>query len=148
MVVMDIDDRHWPLVVQTFDGLNTDEDVESFLARKARIYERGAPFVTLTYIGAYAWNVAHVQRMGEAMKSEPQSRALCRGCAIIAPSPSFRFVISSFYLIARIPYPHVVCDDLASAESWLRQRLRESHLPIPEYLGLSSVRPSRAPIAS
>jgi hypothetical protein len=144
MGVMDIDDRDWPLVVQTFDGLQTDADVDRFLLHKAEIYARGAPFVSLTYVGTYSLNYAHVARFAEATKLDPQSKLLCRGSAIIVPAPSFRFVISSFYLMARIPYPHIVCDDAASAESWLRVRLREAQLPIPDCLRTGSARPSRA----
>jgi hypothetical protein len=144
MAVMDIDDRHWPLIVQTFDGLQTDDDVERFLLHKAEIYARGLPFVSLTFVETYSLNYAHINRLAEAMKLDPPRKALCRGSAIVCPGPSFRFVISSFYLIARIPYPHIVCDDAAAAESWLRVRLREAQLGIPDYLRTGSARPSRA----
>jgi hypothetical protein len=138
---MNIDDHHWPLVVQTFDGLQTDEDVERFLANRAKIYARAAPFVTMTYIGAYSLNTRHISRLAEATKASTEAKVLCRGAAIVVPSPSFRFVISAFYLIAKIPYPHIVCDDTSSAETWLCARLTDALLPIPERLRTASNRP-------
>jgi hypothetical protein len=142
---MELDDSHWPLVVQTFDGQQTDEDVEYFLKRREEICARARPFVVLTYIGDYALNLGHVARLGEALKGDVRARELCKGSAILAPSPSFRFVLSSFYLITKIPFPHIVCEDEATAETWLRQRLFEERLPLPDRLARASVRPSRIP---
>jgi hypothetical protein len=60
---------------------------------------------------------------------------LCKGSALVVPFPTFRFVLSSFYLFYVPPYPVVVFDDAAPAEAWILQRMKNQGMPIPSDSG-------------
>jgi hypothetical protein len=133
---MRVDDGHWPVVVATYDGQQTDDDVEHYIRRMEDMYARREPFVALTIVRAYASNFSHVRRLGAWTKANTESsREFCRGGAIVLPSSSARFLISSFFLVFVPPFPLVAFDDVPPAVAWVRQRLAEVGLPVPPLLG-------------
>jgi hypothetical protein len=135
MACIEVDETDWPLVLQTFDGHQTDDDVARFERRMAEVLARGEDFVTLCYVREYAMNLEHIQRLAEFTKSRRGAfETFCKGGAIVIPSPSFRFILSSFYLMIQPPHPTLVCEEAARAEPWLLHRLKEAKLPIPHSL--------------
>jgi hypothetical protein len=135
MPCIEVDDSDWPLVVQIFDGDQTDADVDHFVRRMVEVLGRGQPFVTLCYIRKYAMNLRHIDRLaGFTKQIRGALEAFCKGNAIIIPSPSFRFILSSFYLMVPMPHPAIVCEDVARAEPWLLHRIKEAGMPIPRSL--------------
>jgi hypothetical protein len=136
--VIDVDETDWPLVVQTFGGQQTDEDVAHFQSRMAEVLIRREDFVSLCYVREYAMNLGHIRRLGEFTREHRGAfEAFCKGAAIVIPSPSFRFILSSFYLMVPMTHPTLICEDVARAEPWLVHRLKEAKMPI--------VRPLQAP---
>jgi hypothetical protein len=132
---MHVDDSHWPVVVATYDGQQTDDDVEHYIGRMEAMYARREPFVALTIVRAYASNFSHVKRLGGWTKANTEaSREFCKGGAIVLPSLSARFLISSFFLVFVPPFPLVVFDDVPHAVDWVRRRLPEVGLPVPPLL--------------
>jgi hypothetical protein len=129
---MDVDETRWPLVVQTFDGYQNDEDVAHFERRMVDVLGRGESFVLMCIIRRYAMNLGHVDRLAAfTRKNRGALEAFCRGNAIVIPSPSFRFILSSFNLMVLTRHPTIVCEDVARAEPWLVHRLKEAGLPVP-----------------
>jgi hypothetical protein len=124
-----VDATDFPLVVQTFDGKQTDQDVDEFLAQMSAVYARGEPFVTLTHIRDYALILSHVGRIGTHVKTF--RRELCRASALVVPLPTFRFILSSFYLVYVPPNPVVVFDHSGPAEDWVLQRMRDEGMRVP-----------------
>jgi hypothetical protein len=135
MSCIEVDETDWPLVLQTFDGQQTDDDVAHFEHRMAEVLARGEDFVTLCYIREYSMNLGHIRRLGDFTKSRRGAfEAFCKGGAIVIPSPSFRFILSSFYLMVPLPHPTLICEDAARAEPWLLHRLKEAKMIIPHSL--------------
>jgi hypothetical protein len=135
MPVMDVDETEWPLLVQTFDGHQSDGDLAYFEGRMLDVFARNEEFVTLCLVRKYDTNFVHIRRLGEFTKEHRGAFQLnCKGSAIVIPSPSFRFILSSFYLMVPMPHPTLVCEDVARAEPWLVHRLKEAKLPIPPCL--------------
>jgi hypothetical protein len=132
---MHVDVAHWPVVVATYDGQQTDEDVEHYIRRMDEVHARGEPFVALTIVHEYAANFAHVKRLGAWTKETQKNFAhLCKGAATVLPSAPARFLISSFFLIFVPPFPMVAFDEVPPAVAWVRQRLAEAGLPVPPTL--------------
>jgi hypothetical protein len=125
----------FPLVVQTFDGEQSEDDVDAYLGELDRIYGRGQPFVGITYIRQYASNLAQIQRFGNWMKKNRPVLHLNKGTALVLPSPSFRFILSSFYLIVTPPFPLVLFSTDEQAHEWLKKKLRQEGMPVPGWLG-------------
>ena len=69
MRVMEIDESSWPLLVHTYDGEQTDDDVTYYLKRLDEVHARRMPFVTLTRIRRFAPHIAHVNRLGAWMNA-------------------------------------------------------------------------------
>jgi hypothetical protein len=131
MHAMEIDESRWPLLVHTYDGQQTDDDITYYLRRLDEVHARRKPFATLTLIRRFAPHISHVTRLGAWMNANRESsKGLCKAGAIVVASASARFMLSSFYLISSIDYPHVVCDDRTQAEAWLAERMIEAKLPI------------------
>src|SRR5258708_843621 len=126
---MRVDATDFPLVVQTFDGKQTDEDVAEFLRQIDSVYARQEPFVTLTHIRDYALILSHVARIGAHLKRYPKD--LCKGSALVVPFPTFRFILSSFYLAYVPPNPIVLFDQRAPAEEWVLRRMKEEGMRVP-----------------
>jgi hypothetical protein len=133
-----VDDAHWPVVTMVFDGKQSDEDIEHFIRKMDEVHGRCEPFVVLALLRARAAdlaNIAHVKRVGAWAKAGGErSNAFCKGSAIVAPSSSARFLISSFFLVFVPSYPMVAFEDTPAAVAWLRQRLAETGLPVPPTL--------------
>jgi hypothetical protein len=126
---MRVDATCFPLVVHTLDGKQTDEDVDAYLRDVAQIYKRRQPFVAITYVKDYAMIWSHIGRLGAQMKQMPME--YCKGAALVVPFPTFRFILSSYYLIHVPPHPIVVFDDAPPAEAWALQKLKDEGLPVP-----------------
>jgi hypothetical protein len=130
-----VDDRSWPVVVSTFDGQQTDEDVESYMRRIDEVHARRQPFVMLSLMKKYSNNLAHLKRLGEWSKASSRAdMEYCKGSAIVLPSSAARFLISSFFLFVVPPFPMVSFDDSPAALAWLKRRLAEVGLPVPPAL--------------
>jgi hypothetical protein len=129
---MRVDATSFPLVVHTLDGKQTDEDVDAYLQEVAAIFARRQPFVGITYIEEYAMVWSHIGRLGAQMEQMPLE--YCKGAALVMPFPTFRFILSSYYLIHVPPHPVVVFDHAQPAEAWTLQRLKDEGLPVPALL--------------
>jgi hypothetical protein len=75
---------------------------------------------------------SHVGRLGAQFKQMPME--YCKGAALVVPFPTFRFILSSYYLIHVPPHPVVVFDHAHPAEAWATQRLKDEKLPVPTRL--------------
>jgi hypothetical protein len=132
---MQVDPSHWPVVLATFDGEQTDDDIEYYIQRMDEIHARRQPFVALTVARSYANNFSHVRRLGAWAKSTAKiQKEFCKGGAIIVPSSAGRFLISSFLLIFVPPFPMVVLEDLRGGVAWVKRRLVEANLIVPPSL--------------
>jgi hypothetical protein len=130
-----VDDANWPLVLTTFDGQQSDDDVGYYMGRMDEMRARGEPFVALTILRSYSNNLSHLRRMGAWAKATSNRPVeWCKGSAIVLPSTAARFLISSFLLLVVPPFPMVSFDDLPAAIAWVKRRLVAVGLPVPATL--------------
>jgi hypothetical protein len=129
---MQVDASYWPVVLATFDGEQTDEDVEYYIGRMEEVHARREPFVALTLARSYAHSFSHVRRLAAWARSTMSvQKEFCRGAAVVVPSSSGRFLISSFLLVFVPPFPMVVLEDLRTAVAWIKRRLVEANMIVP-----------------
>jgi hypothetical protein len=125
-----VDTSTFPLVVTFLDGKQTDADVDEYLREVSAIYLRGESFVTIAHISDYAMTLSHVGKIAETMKRLPIH--FCKGSALVIPFPTFRFILSSYYLLHVPPHPVVVFEHRQQGEQWALQRLKDVGLPVPQ----------------
>jgi hypothetical protein len=76
-----------------------------------------------------------VARLGSwAKQNQELSRQWNAGSAIILGSPAMRFIMSAFYLVAVPPSPTAVFEEPEQAKTWLRRRMTEEKMRVPEFL--------------
>jgi hypothetical protein len=132
---IEVDDSHWPVVVSTHDGQQTNADVEHFIECIDRAHDRREPFVVLALVRRFDSNLSHVKRLGTWGKNRSHVHSeMCKGVALVLPSSAARFLVSSFFLIFVPPFPFDSFDDVRPAVAWLRRRLVDVGLPVPASL--------------
>jgi hypothetical protein len=127
-----IDATAFPLVVHMLDGKQTDEDLDFYLQDVSKVYARRQPFVTIAYVRDYAGEWSHIKRIADRMKTLPLH--YCKGSALVISSPTFRFILSSYYLLQVPPHPTVVFELAQPAEEWVAGILKQEGLPVPARL--------------
>ncbi len=132
---IELDESHWPLAISTLVGRPTTEMVEAYVGQLTRMHMRGERFVCLIFIRLSRPDFAHVTRLGAWTKQNQElSRQWNVGSAIVLGSPAMRFIMSAFYLVAVPPSPTSVFEEPEKAKAWLRRRLTEEKIRIPQYL--------------
>jgi hypothetical protein len=132
---IELDESHWPLVISTLVGRPTTEIVEAFIENLTRVHTKNERFVSLTFMRLSRPDFAHVARLGAwAKHNQELSRRWNAGSAIVLGSPAMRFIMSAFYLVAVPPSPIAVFEEPEQAKAWLRRRLTEEKMRVPDYL--------------
>ena len=120
------DRSRWPIVVATFEGDHDRETVEGFMDVMDELYARGERFVTVYDIQEYKGSDARfVKRVGQWYADRKREiEGLEAGMAMVIPSDTFRFMLSTAMLVARFPENYAVVNSVAEGIAWAEERLR------------------------
>ncbi len=119
------DETAWPLVRITMRGSATTEEFAAYLERRTRLLDRGVPHATVLD-ARQAVVPPRAQREQQARwiaEHTLRLRALSRGIAYVFESSSFRFVLSSIFVLSPPPSPYLVTASLDEATQWARECL-------------------------
>ena len=124
-----------PIVLTVFRGRQTDEDVEAYIAAMDAMYARGRRYAGVSLMLQYAPERRHLGRIAEWTRAtKPLVKELCVGAAIVAPSPAFRFLLSSLLMIQPLPVRYQVVGDVDEAADWIAGQLAAARLEVPPSL--------------
>jgi hypothetical protein len=126
-----IDESRWPVIDITFDGLQTGPDIELFIEAMERLNDAPSRFGILAEIRRYRPERKHVMRLASWIMGIEDFGDICVAIALVIPSDSFRFLLSTFFRIATIPRPFVITKDRAEAEEWLVQHMKQAGMDVP-----------------
>jgi hypothetical protein len=122
----------YPIVYTKFDGEQTADDVEAYIRRFDEIHARRAPYVGITWMRRYKRHPTITDRMGRWLKeSEAATRALCLGASLISQSATFRFALSTVFLVKPMVCPYVVCSTFDDAVAFVRAQAERGGLRLP-----------------
>ncbi|MDC0723330.1 hypothetical protein [Nannocystis bainbridge] len=128
-----LDLSHAPLVLSSFDGDLSLDDVEAYIGRMAEVHDRREPYVSVIWIGQYARNRSHTERIGRWIKdTEDTARQFCLGATMISQSTGFRFLLATIFLIRPMPCPYLVCGTWSEAIAQARTQARGAGFHLPE----------------
>jgi hypothetical protein len=134
---IELDSSRFPLVVATFDGAQTAEDLDRYLTTFDAVHARKKPFVLAVRLRKYSTTGDLRDRMGAWMKKcEPLTRDYCVCTAIITESMGFRFVLSSVFLIKPLITPYKVCANETEAMQFIRGEAQKRNLALPDGLSI------------
>src|SRR4051812_25841112 len=90
----------WPVCFVKIDGEQTLSDFEGYIDAFNRLHDRRERFAIVSYVNTQKTNRQIVARVGRWFKEiEPLIHAYWVCNAMVSPSPGFRFVLSTVYLI-------------------------------------------------
>jgi len=130
---IEFDDRRWPILVVTFTGEHSEKTTELFMQGMEGYYGRREPFAMIVKIDSYrVEDVRLIKRVAKwYMEHQDEFEEFGRGLAIVPPSESFRFVLSTFMVLAPIPDHYAVAKNLDEALAWVEGRMQASKPPAP-----------------
>jgi hypothetical protein len=130
---IEFDDRRWPILVVTFTGDHSEKTTEQFMQGMEGYYERREPFAMIVKIDSYrAEDVRLIKRVAMwYMEHQEAFEEFGCGLALVPPSESFRFVLSTFMVIAPIPDHYTVAKNLDEALAWVESRMETNKPPTP-----------------
>ena len=135
MSAIRIDQSCLPIVLTVFRGKQTDQDVEEYIAAMDAMYARGRRYAGVTFMLQYAPERRHLGRVAEWTRAtKPRVKELCVGAAMLAPSATFRFLLSSFLMIQPLPMPYRVVGEVDEAADWITGQLAAERLVVPHTL--------------
>ena len=127
--------EHGPVTITIFDGEQHEADVDAYLERLREIHHRDRPYIAASLMLRYSAAPSQVRRVGEWIRENKSDvTRLCAGSAIIAPSVGFRFLLSSLFMIQRMPMPYTVVSGPREAADWIGARAESVGLRVPDGL--------------
>ena len=128
--MIDIDERHWPLVVYRFRGGVSLAELEAYLQRQDELLARQQPTASAVLTeGAKLWETPVLRRQAEWIKqNQDLLRRYSVGAALVLHSPIVRGMLKAILWMQPMPQPHVVCATVPDALAWLRERLSRANL--------------------
>ena len=122
---VEFDDERWPILVVTFTGDHSEWTTQRFMQAMERYYGRKEPFAMIVKIDSYsAEDVRLIKPVAKwYMAHQAEFEEFGHGLAIVPPSEAFRFVLSSFMVLAPIPDHYSVAKDLDEALEWVETRM-------------------------
>lgn len=122
-----------PFVFTKFDGEQTLEELERYIADMDAVFARQEPYFSVTWLKKYARSPDQVKRTAAWFKDRDQViRERCICSAIISSSAAFRFALSAVFLIKPMPGPYTVCGSFDDAMSFGRGEFRKRGVRFPE----------------
>jgi len=132
---IDIDTSLPGVVFSRFDGEQTLADLERYIAHYNEVHKAGKPYIGINWMKRYTRDRELARRMGQWMKdTDAITRELVRGAAIITASTTFRFLLSSVFLVKPMNCPYTVCASLDEADRFLRPVAARCRLTLPPVL--------------
>ncbi len=136
--MIDVDERHWPLVVYRFSGRVSMEEMDSYLARQDALLARHQ--LTLSLVLATEtklWDPPVMRRQADWIKlNQELLRRYSIGAALVIHSPIVRGMLKAILWIQPMPQPYAVFSTVEGALGWLRDQVAKANaqIVVPERL--------------
>ncbi len=131
MSVISIDKSLWPpIMIYSFDGQQTEEDMKGLMASWQELVDAGEPFALITKLNNFHADFAHVKPVATWAKEHiPLLKQNGCGSAIVSPhSKAIQILLNAFLLIAPLPFPSKIFSTEDEALAWVKERLQEGPL--------------------
>jgi hypothetical protein len=132
MAGIEVRTHAWPLILVKFDAEQTMDDCEAFIRAMEDVHARDESYASISYMKRYSSDRLQVRRIGEWMKGARADTArLCVGTGIITRSTTFRFLLSSIFLIKPMACPYQVCTSFADAFRFVDEQAKGRGVRVP-----------------
>jgi hypothetical protein len=132
---IEVDLTQPPVVFTKFDGDQTVEELERFIAEMEAVFARGQPYFSVTWMKRYARSAEQLRRTAKWFADrEAVIRELCVATTIISTSAAFRFALSALFLIRPMYGPYTVCASFDEAMAFGREEFRKRGLRLSPFI--------------
>jgi hypothetical protein len=130
--MIDVDDRHWPLVLFRFSGHVSMAELEAYLKRQDVLMARRQTMGSLVLTdNVKMWEAALLRRQADWIKTNMELlKQYSVGAALIIHSPIVRGMLKAILWLQPMPQPHLVCSHVDEALRWLRSRFLAAHVNV------------------
>src|SRR5689334_13841242 len=119
---IELDLTQAPVVFTKFDGEQTMEELERYIADMEAVFARRQPYFSVTWLKRYARDAQQIRRTAAWFKDREQViKELCIATTIISTSAALRFALSTLFLIRPIREPYSVCATFDEAMTFGQQ---------------------------
>ena len=130
-MAIELDVSQAPLVFTKFDGEQTLEELESYIAKMDVVFARRQPYFSVTWMKKFARSAEQGRRTATWFKErEREIKAQCVASAIISTSGAFRFALSAVFLIKPIIGPYTVCATFDESMAFGRAEFKKRGLQL------------------
>jgi hypothetical protein len=131
-MAIEIDLSQAPVVFTKFDGEQTMEQLERYIAQMDLFFTRKQRYLSITWLKKYARSSDQLKRTATWFKErESVMRELCIASTIISTNPAFRFALSALFLIKPLNGPYIVCSNFDEAVAFGQQQFKKRGLTLP-----------------
>jgi len=131
-MAIDLDVTQEPVVFTKFDGDQTLEDLEHYIANMDAVFAKRQLYYSVTWLKRYARDPQQIRRTAAWFKDrEKEIGALCVATSIISTSAALRFALSTLFLIRPIKGPYTVCATFDEAMTFGQTEFKKRGLRLP-----------------
>jgi hypothetical protein len=131
-MAIDSDLSSFPLVFTRFDGVQTRDELEAYIARMNPIHARKQPWVSIVIVNNYIRDLWFLRRMASWIKETDQAvREHCLAVALVTSSSGLSFVLSTVFLMQPLRCPYLVCRTMDEANAFVRAQAAKRGLSVP-----------------
>lgn len=129
---IELDLSQQPVVFTKFDGEQTLEELERYIADMDAVFARKQPYYSVTWLKRYARDPQQIRRTAAWFKDREQViRQLCIATSMISTSPALRFALSTLFLIRPMYGPYTVCGSFDEALTFGQTEFKKRGLRLP-----------------
>ena len=131
-MAIEVDLSQPPVVFTKFDGEQTLEQLEAYIAKMDLFFKRKQRYLSVTWLKKYARSSDQLKRTAAWFKDrETVMKELCVASTIISTNPAFRFALSALFLIKPLNGPYVVCANFDEAIAFGQEHFKKRGLTLP-----------------
>ncbi len=132
-MAIELDLKQPPVVFTKFDGEQSLDELERYIADMDAVFARKQPYYSVTWLKRYARDAQQIKRTAQWFKDrEPVIRQLCIATTIISTSPALRFALSTLFLIRPMVGPYTVCATFDDAVTFGQNEFKKRGLRLPD----------------
>jgi hypothetical protein len=130
--MIEVDDRHWPLVLYRFSGDVSLPELDDYLKRQDEMLQRKQMTGSLVLTDhVKMWDTPVLRRQADWIKrNEEMLRRYSVGAALIIQSPIVRGMLKALLWMQPMPQPHMVSGNVDEALRWLRSRFLAANVTV------------------
>jgi hypothetical protein len=126
MSTIEVDKSQWPpIMIYTFNGDQTPEDMEGLMTSWKELVELGKPFGMITKLNKFDADISHVKPVATWAKAHMDllNKYGCASAIVSKHSRAVQILLNAFLILAPMPFPSKIVSSEEEALVWVKERV-------------------------